>query len=384
MPPAPHPRRKLLATAIRTDRAMPITALLLAAALAPAQAWVKPYEAVKLPKTVQEFTTDLPATGEGRLWVEDNELKAIYRGDASFVNLSGGIQEPMARFEGTDYWGVQFHHRGWNRAIVSYSFIPQPRPKDFVPTTKQWKGENAPPIPQPTAELKGKMTQKTFKSDYLAQERTVSVYTPPGDMPNIPFIVMADGQGAETFARILEPLIEAGKVRPIAIVGIASGPYLGDAKEYQPEKDYRAREYLRHSDPKTFDNHLRWVIKEVIPWARKEFNLSDHPEDTGLFGFSNGGSFAAEAAVRYPDVFGVAFPFSAGFPPQESHITGKMAKFYFAAGSLESFSARTKQAYALVRKWRAEAEYEEYEAGHDMTMWQIAFLDVMQKAFPPQ
>lgn len=363
-------------------------AIALAALSAPSplqDSWKKPYTITDLPATVVAFCSELPAEGEGKLWREGDLLKAVYRGKADSVRLTGGIQEPMTRFKDSDVWGVQFQYGEWDRALVAYAFQAEPMPAGFKFQFKNWTGPEGPRIPAGVEILEGRMVDKSFKTDLLEHEGKVHVYVPPGESRDLAYVVMADGQAAEAYAKSLEPLILSQKVRPLAIIGIESGPYFGDFKDgYDMNKDYRAKEYLSQADPQTFANHLKWVTEEVIPWARNEFHLSGQREDAGIFGFSNGGSFAVEAAGRRADVFGLAFPFSAGFPPEHQHSAGPVARFYFAAGALESFSARTKLAVEAVKKWGAEAEYEEYIAGHDSTMWQVAFLKAVQKAFPPK
>lgn len=365
---------------------MPLATLLLASLLAPQAArWEKPYQVLDLPKTVQEFTADLPQENEGRLWRDGDILKAVYHAKLSGVSLSGGIQESMTKFEGTDYWGAQFKYDKWDQAVVAYIFVPEPMGANFTFKINNWRGENAPDLAKPTAELKGTLAQKIFETPLLATKRRVRVYMPSTTETNLPFVVVADGQGVETYAKNLEPLIEGGKVRPVALIGIESGEYQGDRSQpFDSEKDLRGKEYLRAFDKKSFDNHLKWVMEEVLPWARSEFKLSSKREDAAVFGFSNGGSFACQAAARFPNVFGISMPFSAGVLPEDIKVDGPQARYFFVAGALESFSLRTKQSCEIVKKWGAETQYEEYVAGHDPAMWELGFLKVIQKAFPPR
>lgn len=360
---------------------MSVSALILASVLG-LQNYTKPYEVLKLPKTPQEFTKDLPAENEGRAWLEGDRFKAIFCSKTKYVSIRGAVEEGLTRFPDTHYWGIQVEYRWWPRAIITYAFLPQfAFEKDLQ--FKYLRGDEAPPPPKMAAELKGKLTEKEYIAPWLkTHKRKIHIYSPPGNHNEIPFIVMADGQTTADYAKILEPLLDAGKITPVGLIGIESGPYLGGTREYEANRDFRAKEYLRNFDPRTFDAHLVWIIDEIIPMGRKDFGFSSKREETAVYGHSVGGAFAVQAALRYPDKFGVVFSFSTAVPPEEARITGDMPKFFFASGTLESYSTRVKQSYDFVSKRHAEATSEEYIAGHDPAMWQMAFADAIQKAFP--
>jgi len=93
-------------------------------------------------------------------------------------------------------------------------------------------------------------------------------------------------------------------------------------------------------------------------------------------GYSNGGAFSAAVAFQKPKFFGVAIPLSLGIPPAPERPSSPMPRMYFAAGSLESFSASTTQVYELVRSWGVESSLDIYVAGHDPAMWSLAFGNV--------
>lgn len=359
-----------------------IASLCVAVALAQT-AWTKPYTVVSLPRTVEAFAKELPEVGKGRVWREGDLLKAVYRGEAEAVELTIGIQEPLTRFEGSDTWGLQLRYGDWDKALVAYAFLPQPPPPGFKFDMQTWRGEAGPKPPAPASPLAGTLRDAEIESKFLGEKRKVTVYAPPSPNEARTAIVMADGQGVSAFAAVLEPLIVAKRVRPIILIGIHNGGYRGSGSARDLQMDFRAREYLQGVDAERFAQHLDWVVQEVVPWARGEYpGLSSQREDWGVTGFSNGDSFAVWAATQRGDVFGTAIPLSLGFPPPAAKPTGPLARFYFAAGALESFSMRTKQAYERVSSWGADASYTEYVAGHDSVMWQIAFVQAMTTLFP--
>ncbi len=359
-----------------------IASLCVAVALAQT-AWTKPYTILSLPQTVEAFAKELPEVGKGRVWREGDVLKAVYRGEAEAVDLTVGIQEPMTRFEGTDTWGLQLRYGQWDKALVAYAFLPQPPPQGFKFDMQTWRGESGPRPPAPASPLSGTLRDAEFESKFLGEKRKVTVYVPPGPAEARTAIVMADGQGVSAFAAVLEPLIVAKRVRPIILIGIHNGGFRGSGSAPDLKMDFRAREYLQGVDPERFAQHLDWVVEEVLPWARGEYpGLSSRREDWCVTGFSNGGSFAAWAATLRGNVFGTSIPLSLGFPPPAEPPKGPLARFYFAAGSLESFSVRTKQAYERAKAWGAETTYKEFVAGHDSVMWQIAFVEAVETLFP--
>src|SRR5262249_34613661 len=147
----------------------------------------------------------------------------------------------------------------------------------------------------------------------LGGRRRVTTYLPPGhdrSRPS-PVVYVCDGQSVKAFARVVEPLIAAGRVPPVALVGVHDGGYLGPspkgAHDYDGSKDLRAQEYIPSINPGRFADHETFFVKEVPAWAERRFGLSAVRKDRAVSGYSNGGRFAAEMAFRHPEVFGHAF-----------------------------------------------------------------------------
>ena len=54
----------------------------------------------------------------------------------------------------------------------------------------------------------------------------------------------------------------------------------------------------------------------------------------------------------------------------------------FAAGTLESFSARTQAVYDMVKPVQPSSEINIYVAGHDPSMWEMALAHYAPMVFP--
>lgn len=145
------------------------------------------------------------------------------------------------------------------------------------------------------------------------QTRDLLVWLPPGyDDPRnadrrYPVLYMHDGQnlfdkpstapaewGADEAAT---DLIAKGEMQPIIIVGI---PHAGDSRirEYMPVAA------LDNVKPEG-DEHIAWLLHEVVPRVERAFRVKTGPDSTGIGGSSLGAAIALDAATRYPDRFGL-------------------------------------------------------------------------------
>jgi len=135
--------------------------------------------------------------------------------------------------------------------------------------------------------------------------RDIIVYLPPHyrDDPgrHYPVLYMHDGQNlfdpATAFAHhewnldeTAQQLIEAGKIRPLIIVGIYN------------TRD-RMKEYTSGigDTPATYG---RLLVEELKPFIDSHYRTLPGPENTGLGGSSLGGLVSLSIALHYPGVFG--------------------------------------------------------------------------------
>lgn len=343
----------------------------------PPKKYKSPYTLLPPPADANDI---VPRLKEGAaVWLDGDVLCFARKSSASSVQLTGGLQEPMAKVAGTDIWVARYKMQSWETGFVSYGFIEDGK----VGRLDIWRGQAAPLMPEESRPLKGTVSERTIRSESLGMDRKIAVYLPPNPPKSgLPAVFLADGSSCKEFAAVLEPLILQGKVRPCAIVGVFSGEYEGDRSQpYDSSKDVRAKEYVPGVDLGRFDRHMKFFTQEVGSYVTKEFGISNRREDLAVTGFSNGGAFSAAVAYRMPGFFGCSMPLSLGVPPTDEVPKDRLPRMFFAAGALESFSFSTKNVFEAVKTAGAVCSYDEFVAGHDYNMWRIAFVRLMAKAF---
>jgi len=151
-----------------------------------------------------------------------------------------------------------------------------------------------------------------FVSRFLKNERTVSVYTPPGydedGERTYPLLILHDGQNLfdpeTSFVRgqtwrvteHADAAIEAGEAEPLVIAGVANA---GERRlaEYTPVRDWK----LGGGEAAAYGEML---MRELLPFLQGEYRLRRGAAETGLGGSSLGGLVSLWLGLRRPDVFG--------------------------------------------------------------------------------
>jgi enterochelin esterase-like enzyme len=345
--------------------------------------WKPPYVELPPPADSKPILDRLGGT-ETTIWLDHNVLTIAHKGASQLVAITGGIQMPMKKLAGTDISVLVLKMPDWQKAFFSYAFIPVDHPPRGRITFEKWYGTRAPARPKRVTDLTGLMEERTIHSDALSEDRKLTLYLPPmasttAQTRNLPAFFLADGQSCRAFARVLEPLIEAGRVRPCEIVGVHSAQSTPGSDE-----DRRAEEYLTGYKQDVFDKHMRFFASEVPAYVYREFSISTRPEDHAVIGFSNAGGFAFDAATEHPEVFGCSLPFSPshGLKRRDKPSTGSLPVFYVAGGELEYFGVGARQCYEDVSRWPGRATLKMYRAGHDPEMWEMAFADYALEVFP--
>jgi enterochelin esterase-like enzyme len=103
---------------------------------------------------------------------------------------------------------------------------------------------------------------------------------------------------------------------------------------------------------------------------------------------SNGGLFAVEMTLRYPEMYGIVFPFSAGASQDFEKPVIQRASIqlpllvYSTAGTLEPIFDETTRSFAReYAEAGAEVVFSERVAGHNDALWQIEFVNAVQWVF---
>lgn len=137
----------------------------------------------------------------------------------------------------------------------------------------------------------GNVDEYKFNSKNLEDKRRIRVYTPYGyvkDDKPYGFMVLTDGDDYISILSAIETLdnlIAYKKIPPIVAIFI-------DSTE------------RRGKELKCNDSFCEVISKELIPWARQNYNISNNPEEAIICGLSLGGLTAAYLGLNYSDIFG--------------------------------------------------------------------------------
>lgn len=226
----------------------------------------------------------------------------------------------LTQLPGTDVWyrtyRVRSDARFTYRLSVNDSLVPSEEEKDiskresrFQPDPLNPRHVSAPTsdslaeLPQaPTQEWilprkgipMGQLKKVTFASKVLGNERSLTIYTPPGyDRSGPPYrlLILTFGEAYTSDIPtpvILDNLLSARKIPPVVAVFI--GNVAGSSG---------ARKELSCYEP-----FSRFLATELLPWIRAHYRVSEQPSTTVIGGASRGGLAAVCAALEHPEQFG--------------------------------------------------------------------------------
>jgi enterochelin esterase family protein len=231
-------------------------------------------------------------------------------------------QNVLFRLPGTDVWYRTFRVRSDARFIYRFSVNDSlvPSDEEKAPATREAKFQpdplnrrhaggptseslvelpDAPPQPWflPRAETpKGELKHVPFSSKILGNDRTLTIYTPPGYNPAAESYRLLILMDAEAYTSpipapvMLDNLLAAGKVAPVVAV------FIGNVAAGQPA--------ARTAELSCYKPFSRFVVEELLPWIRGRYRVSSLPAETVIGGASRGGLAAVCAALDFPEQFG--------------------------------------------------------------------------------
>ncbi|MCA9894088.1 MAG: hypothetical protein KC615_13960 [Anaerolineae bacterium] len=308
------------------------------------------------------------------VWSDGNELMFVYKGYAQDVRLQYSLELPLRHIDNTDLWTLTLQIPALRQAVFTYGFMVD---GVFSGHYDTWRGPDA-PAPTPRVEqLQGTIHHIEIFSEALEEERSMTVYLPPqySDGRTYPVVYMADGQAAQAVAYYLEAAFLSGDLPLIIVVGVHSG-------------EYRAEEYLPGMRQRRFEQHEQFFTQEVRQWVEDNYAVSTQREDRVVFGYSNGGVFAAAMGLRHSDLYAHAFPFSPGLNPLRilSERVDPSVDYFVAAGTLEEGFHRS--ATEIVEQFSdagAEVQFRARVSGHDFIMWFELFVEALRATtFAPE
>ncbi|MBA3657558.1 MAG: esterase family protein, partial [Gemmatimonadaceae bacterium] len=145
------------------------------------------------------------------------------------------------------------------------------------------------------------MMHVIFDSTYR-RPRRIWVYTPPGyrerGTPH-DLLVVFDGEdyfNSIPLPLILDTLLAASKAPPFVAVFVDDS--IGQA---------------RSDDLSNHSRFAAFVGRQLVPWVRRNWNVTRKSNRTVIAGFSNGGLGASYLAFKRPDLFGNVYSQSGAF-----------------------------------------------------------------------
>lgn len=243
------------------------------------------------------------------------------------------------------------------------SYVVMPHAEEYF-----WVKENT-NIP------KGDLKEYSYKSENLDEEISLRIYTPHGYKEankSYKFLVLTDGDeyiNILSAKSVLDNLISANKIPPIVVLFIDST----DSRE---------------EDLTCNDTYVNFIVSELIPWFRKNYNISTEAINGIIGGLSLGGLTAAYIGLKHSEIFGNVISESGSFwyKPQEyeepesvcwisseyNKVEKLPLKFYLNVGILEekdNMIGVNKILRDVLATKGYDVEYEEFNGGHDYLCW---------------
>ena len=337
------------------------------------------------------------------IWRGADDVRSVFV-TGTLVRGERAMEHRMTRLEGTDVWYRTY--RLGRDARFSYRLSPLPSsPDDW--TNEIFRGARPDPLnmtpariaelpdapPQPWVKRiegvpQGKVEKLQMKSAILNNERAVWIYTPPGYTPaGTPYGVLITFDGLNSIVSIptpiiLDNLISKGLIPPVVAIVLDN-----------PSDEVRSRELPCYAP------FAEFLATEVMPWIRKSYHVTNHPNQTVVAGQSYGGLAAAFAAFRHPEIFGNVISQSGTFawkPDNDAEFEWLMRQFvasprlpltfYIEAGLLETVVRSGDRPTMLVANRHMRdvlqargyaVRYHEFNGGHEEMNWRGTLADAL-------
>lgn len=372
-----------------------------------------------VPDALGVFWQEVTAAGTPLVEVDGDStlVTFLWRGQARSTSVGWGWNVPLVPLDGTDLWhgttrrpsdlrtiyylchdgdaGPPTDARGAGPTHVDptnkhpFCFPADPGdPTDRTHWVSLLELPGAPAetwaVPRPGV-ARGAVIQATLRSAALGGRRRVWVYRPAGvPVAGLPLLVVFDGFLSLKVLRmptVLDGLIAAGRIPPLVAVFVNS-----------PNGERRNRE-LRPTRP-----IVDFVIRELMPWVRRRWPVTDDPSRRIIYGASLGGLAACYVGLRAPHEFGAVIAQSGSFwwsPPggEPEWLTERYARqprlplrFYLDVGTQEVTNPRgdhlaqlpvTRRMRDVLIERGYPVTYVEYAGGHDYVNWRRTFPEAL-------
>jgi enterochelin esterase family protein len=346
---------------------------------------------------------------------QDNSLVTfVWRGQAesegvALVNSFSGRDsaDTMSRLPGSDLWYITFVLR--NDLRESYQFAVEGKnvtdpfnphrhvfPDDPELGFTGWVSSvlelpAAPPQPwsDPRPGVpKGRLDFHRLPSAGPGDDYRVWVYTPPSyrsDGSSYGYLLALDGWFYVNLIptpTILDNLIAEGRLPPLVAI-LVGGVF----------------DKTRQRDLACHEPFADFLTRELLPWARRSYHLSEDPAQNVIVGVSLGGLMAAFVGLHHSGIFGNVLAQSAffGWKPRgegedewiaRQYILSPLLplRFYIEAGLLETniqtiepgwnnFLVGARYMRDVLRSKGYTVHYSEFAGGHNPMNWRGTLAD---------
>lgn len=366
------------------------------------------------------------AFAEGRytvtfLWqdAEAEEVLLSVDGITDVVDLTPSL---MRRVPGTDLWHLSYRMRGDWRA--SYGFVrrlsgePWPWSADDPAATIEEALDRALPDPRNSRHCRNRIGSELSvvalpdapvqswlerRADLLARGRVterlgpdarrVWVYEPPEPAraaAPLPVVVLLDGEvwtGTQDIATTVDNLIADRVMRSCLIVMPHSegGPRPRGASDGGPADEDRPDNRAHRASA---DDESEWIARELLPWVRDHYEVSDRASDVIVAGQGLGGYTALCAAIEFPDLIGGVLSQSAALwqrrLPAPDLARVHQLHVYLEVGRHEPALQNPNERLASeFTRFGADTHFSEYNGGHDYACWRGGIAEGLQTLLGP-
>jgi enterochelin esterase family protein len=240
---------------------------------------------------------------------------------------------------------------------------------------------------------KGTLKEHKIKSKSLKGERAVTIYTPANYDPKGEkhgLLVLFDGafyldDEMVPGPTILDNLIARKKIHSLVVVFV------------------KHELLTRNKDLACSDAFGDFLVKELVPWVRAEYRVSEDRVRTIVGGLSLGGLMASSCGLRHADVFGNVLSqsgsywwFPGGLEQDDRDLPvaepGWLTREYLAAprrdvrfyveigrfeqgGGFNNAVAETRRFRDVHQAKGYAVQYSEFTGGHEYVCWRGSFAD---------
>jgi enterochelin esterase family protein len=234
--------------------------------------------------------------------------------------------------------------------------------------------------------LRGQIKELNFDSDILQNQRKIWVYNSPDseDAKNKNLLLVLDGAWYLSLIptqRILDNLFHDSCIGPTTAVFIDNVT----PTSRNVELSYNAE----------FAN---FIEKELIPWVRDYYDVSENPVNNSIAGSSLGGLSSMWLGFNYPHIFGNVIC-QAGVisklthPDQPQDADNRLTTLFEQSAKLPlrvwlevglmddlaNIVEPTRHMAAILRAKEYDFDYHEYAGGHDFALWRGTLAQALKK-----